>query len=152
MQRTLSQASPPPNASSSMLLTLSQPTKADFPGGRSIHDFAPRLPLPQPRLSPQPKVDIPVSSLRASVSATDENHKMSTPHRGLPPPSAMGLPDPMRAQPPSLGQPLGAMPTPPNQWQGQEESMRNWLVAKAEEDKRKQEEEKTRQELSLIHI
>ncbi|KAI7647280.1 hypothetical protein KC318_g18740 [Hortaea werneckii] len=38
------------------------------------------------------------------------------------------------------------MPTPPNQWQGQEESMRNWLVAKAEEDKRKQEEEKTRQE------
>ncbi|KAI7286414.1 hypothetical protein KC345_g1127 [Hortaea werneckii] len=129
-----------------MLLTLSQPTKVDFPGGRSIHDFAPRLPLPQPRLSPQPKVDIPVSSLRASVSVTDENNKMSTPHRGLPPPSAMGLPDPTRAQPPSLGQPLGAMPTPPNQWQGQEESMRNWLVAKAEEDKRKQEEEKTRQE------
>lgn len=70
---------------------------------------------------------------------------MSTPHRGLPPPSSMTLPDPTR-QPPSLGQPLGAMPQPPNQWQGQEESMRNWLVAKAEEDKRKQEEERTRQE------
>ncbi|KAK5115465.1 hypothetical protein LTR62_001124 [Meristemomyces frigidus] len=71
---------------------------------------------------------------------------MSTPHRGLPPPSAMNLPDPSRHPPPSLGQPLAAMPHPPNQWQGQEDSMRNWLVAKAEEDKRKQEEEKTRQE------
>ncbi|KAK5117176.1 hypothetical protein LTR85_008944 [Meristemomyces frigidus] len=95
---------------------------------------------------------------------------MSTPHRGLPPPSSMTLPDPRgqqlpdprgqqlpdptrqqlpdptRQQAPPLGQPLGAMPTPPNQWQGQEDSMRNWLVAKAEEDRRKQEEEKTRQE------
>ncbi|KAK0812229.1 hypothetical protein LTR75_004995 [Friedmanniomyces endolithicus] len=71
---------------------------------------------------------------------------MSTPHRGLPPPSAMNLPDPSRQPPPSLSQPLGMMPHPPSQWQGQEDSMRNWLAAKAEEDKRKQEEEKTRQE------
>ncbi|KAK3616645.1 hypothetical protein LTR56_025822 [Elasticomyces elasticus] len=59
----------------------------------------------------------------------------------------MNLPDPrVQAPQPPLGQPLGVMPHPPNQWQGQEDSMRNWLAAKAEEDKRKQEEEKTRQE------
>ena len=83
---------------------------------------------------------------------------MSTAHRGLPPPSAMTLPDPSRQQQPppppppppapaaTLNQPLGVIPQPPHQWHGQEESMRHWLVAKAEEDKRKQEEEKTRQE------
>ena len=125
----------------SMLLTLSQPTKTEF-GGRTTHDFSPRISLAKSHLSPKPKVDSPVSSLR--VSAATE-HRMSTHHRGLPPPSAMTLPDPGRP-PPSLNQPFGAMPAPPNQWQGQEESMRNWLVAKAEEDRRKQEEEKTRQE------
>ncbi|EKG17798.1 hypothetical protein MPH_04977 [Macrophomina phaseolina MS6] len=73
---------------------------------------------------------------------------MSTSHRGLPPPAAMTLPDPSRTAPPpmSVSQSLGQMPAPPQQWQGAEESMRNWLSAKAEEDKRKQEEEKTRQE------
>ncbi|KAI9811782.1 MAG: hypothetical protein M1827_005327 [Pycnora praestabilis] len=70
---------------------------------------------------------------------------MTTPHRGLPPPSAMTLPAPDRGPPP-IGQPMGQLPAPPSQWQGAEESMRNWLQAKAEEDKRKQEEEKTHQE------
>ena len=64
---------------------------------------------------------------------------MSTPHRGLPPPAAMTLPQPGQ-QPPPLGQPplsqpMGQLPAPPQQWQGAEESMRNWLHAKAEEDK-----------------
>ncbi|RDL41298.1 uncharacterized protein BP5553_01277 [Venustampulla echinocandica] len=82
---------------------------------------------------------------------------MSTPHRGLPPPAAMTLPpqpssisQPVLSQPllsqTQLPQPMGQLPGPPQQWQGAEESMRNWLHAKAEEDKRKQEEEKTRQE------
>ncbi|KAI9714952.1 MAG: hypothetical protein M1812_006265, partial [Candelaria pacifica] len=70
---------------------------------------------------------------------------MATPHRGLPPPAAMTL-NPQDRGPPSIGQPMGQLPAPPQQWQGAEESMRNWLSAKAEEDKRKQEEEKTRQE------
>ncbi len=48
--------------------------------------------------------------------------------------------------PPPVGQPLGQLPAPPTQWQGADESMRNWLQAKAEEDRRKQEEERTRQE------
>lgn len=123
-----------------MLLTISQPTKAEF-GGRNPHDFSPRIPLSTSRYSPKPKVDSPlVTSLQAS-----HNHRMSNPHRGLPPPAAMALPDPNR-QPPPPSQPLGAMPEPPRQWQGAEDSMRNWLAAKAEEDKRKQEEEKTNQE------
>ena len=71
--------------------------------------------------------------------------RMSTPHRGLPPPLGMTLPAPDRANP-SLGQSMQLPPPPPNAWQGTEESMRNWLQAKAEEDRRKQEEERTRQE------
>ncbi len=121
-----------------MLLTISQPPKTDF-GSRYAHDFSPRISLAKSRLSPQPKIDSPVSSLRVSET---QDIKMSTQHRGLPP---ISLPDPGR-RPSSYHQPLDAMPNPPNQWQGQEESMRNWLVAKAEEDKRKQEEEKTKQE------
>ena len=48
--------------------------------------------------------------------------------------------------PPPVVQPLGQLPAPPAQWQGADESMRNWLQAKAEEDRRRQEEERTRQE------
>ena len=125
-----------------MLLTLSQPTKAEF-GSRISHDFSPRIPLAKSRLSPKPRVDSPVSSLRASVKP--EDHRMSTHHRGLPPPSAMTLPDPGRP-PPQFTQMPGTMPPPPPQWQGHEESMRSYLAAKTEEDKRKQEEERTRQE------
>lgn len=45
----------------------------------------------------------------------------------------------------ALGQHLAQLPPPPG-WQTSEESMRAWLVAKAEEEKRRQEEEKRRQE------
>lgn len=125
----------------SMSLTISQPAKVEF-GGRTTHDFSPRISLAKSRVSPQPRIDSPLSSLRVGSS---NDSKMTTPHRGLPPPAAMTLPDPGRP-PPSIGPHLGAMPDAPPRWQGQEESMRNWLVAKAEEDRRKQEEEKTRQE------
>ncbi|KAF2134909.1 hypothetical protein P153DRAFT_12367 [Dothidotthia symphoricarpi CBS 119687] len=70
---------------------------------------------------------------------------MGTPHRGLPPPSAMTLPDPGRG-PSQISHSLGALPPAPSQWQGSEDGMKNWLAAKTEEEKRKQEEEKTRQE------
>jgi len=74
--------------------------------------------------------------------------RMSTPHRGLPPPSVMerSLPLPENRAPPSNSLSLGSLPQAPSQWQGQDESMRTWLQAKSEEDRRKQEEEKTRQE------
>ncbi|KIW05475.1 hypothetical protein, variant 2 [Verruconis gallopava] len=72
---------------------------------------------------------------------------MGTPHRGLPPPSAMTLgPEPVRSIPPPLSTSFAGMPEPPRQWQGAEESMNRWLLTKAEEEKRKQEEERTRQE------
>ncbi|KAK7513036.1 hypothetical protein IWZ03DRAFT_408459 [Phyllosticta citriasiana] len=74
---------------------------------------------------------------------------MSSSHRGLPPPAAMTLPDPSRPPPPPpppMPASMNQMPAPPSQWQGAEESMRNWLAAKVEEDRRRQEEEKTRQE------
>ncbi|KAL8824612.1 MAG: hypothetical protein Q9170_008099 [Blastenia crenularia] len=69
---------------------------------------------------------------------------MGTPHRGLPPPSAMTLPNPDRGAPSNMS--IGQLPAAPSQWHGAEESMRNWLQAKSEEERRKQEEQKTHQE------
>jgi hypothetical protein len=122
-----------------MLLTLSQPAKSEF-DLKPPHDYSP--PAPNFVARPSPKANSgSLPSLPASVTQT-----MSTPHRGLPPPAAMTLPDPNRGQTSSLSQSFNQMPAPPAQWQGAEESMRNWLLAKVEEDKRKQEEEKTKQE------
>ena len=121
-----------------MLLTLSAPAKTEF-DFKPPHDYSPPLPSSVARPSPKSNVGC-LPSLQVSATQT-----MSTPHRGLPPPSAMTLPDPSRGQPP-LSQSFNQMPAPPSQWQGAEEPMRNWLMAKAEEDKRKQEEEKTKQE------
>lgn len=128
---------------------ISQPTKIE-PGSRYIHEFNPRISLAKSRFSPKLRVadsPSPVSSLRVSATPDEKMTAPHHPHRGLPPPSAMTLPDPSRSGPPPFSsQQLGSIPEPPRQWQGQEDSMRNWLAAKAEEDKRKQEEEKTRQE------
>lgn len=128
-----------------MLLTLSQPTRSDFEF-KHPHDY-PQARSYSPSARHSPKVTSGPSPLSQSLPASAPS-TMSTSHRGLPPPAAMTLPDPSRTAPPpmSVSQSLGQMPAPPQQWQGAEESMRNWLSAKAEEDKRKQEEEKTRQE------
>ncbi|KAL9077966.1 MAG: hypothetical protein Q9157_003120 [Trypethelium eluteriae] len=121
-----------------MLLTLSAPAKTEF-DFKPPHDYSP--PLSNSVARPSPKANSgSLPPLPVSASST-----MSTPHRGLPPPAAMTLPDPSRGQAP-LSQSFNQMPAPPSQWQGAEEPMRNWLLAKAEEDKRKQEEEKTKQE------
>ncbi|KAJ5793133.1 uncharacterized protein N7503_009111 [Penicillium pulvis] len=61
---------------------------------------------------------------------------MESSSRDLPPPSALPR------MPAAMPTPL---PPPPSQWQGTE-PMQQWLRAKAEEDRRSQEEEKTRQE------
>lgn len=65
---------------------------------------------------------------------------MDNSRRGLPPPPAMSL-----APEPGLPA-VSQLPPPPPQWHNSEESMRQWLQAKAEEDRRRQEEERTRQE------
>lgn len=70
---------------------------------------------------------------------------MNNSHRGLPPPVGMSLPPP-NERPASNIQSLGHLPAPPTQWTGADESMRQWLQAKAEEDRRRQEEERTKQE------
>lgn len=42
--------------------------------------------------------------------------------------------------------PAAPFPPPPQHWSNSDESMRNWLLARTEEEKTRQEEEKTRQE------
>ncbi|USP77800.1 hypothetical protein yc1106_05074 [Curvularia clavata] len=122
-----------------MLLTLSNPVKPDF-------DFKPHAysaafsPSTATRYSDKPHGGPPPPSQPGNSSST-----MSTPHRGLPPPSAMTLPEPARGPPP-MSSSLGQLPPAPSQWQGAEDGMKNWLATKAEEERRKQEEEKTRQE------
>ncbi|ORY15973.1 hypothetical protein BCR34DRAFT_143782 [Clohesyomyces aquaticus] len=119
-----------------MLLTLSKPTKSEFEF--KTHDYSPTFSSSAPaRFSPKLN--------GGSLPSLPASSVMGTPHRGLPPPAAMTLPDPGRGPPPMPHQ-SGSLPPAPSHWQGAEESMKNWLVAKAEEDRRKQEEEKTRQE------
>ncbi|KAI8630929.1 hypothetical protein F5Y19DRAFT_40444 [Xylariaceae sp. FL1651] len=144
-----------------MMLTIPQPIPYGY---LPVHD----LPTP-PRSSP-PVTIVDASQKAPSLFQQQQQHQspptqpMSAPHRGLPLPAAMTLaqppPPPGPPHPPvpsSVLQPqvssapsphsqsLGPLPPPP-QWQGSEDSMRNWLMAKAEEDRRRQEEEKTRQE------
>lgn len=131
-----------------MLLTIKQPVHHGY---KSFRDYSPPTPPASSRFPPAVTTTsstisfIPALSQSLPSLALTQPTKMSTPHRGLPP---MTLPQP--PQPPQQVTPVSAiplqLPAPPQQWQGAEESMRNWLQAKAEEDKRKQEEEKTRQE------
>ncbi|TAQ86235.1 hypothetical protein B7494_g5446 [Chlorociboria aeruginascens] len=140
-----------------MLLTTKQPAHHTY---QSFHDYIPLTPPSTARFSPTlistghslPSVPVIDKSLPPLPAPNHTKPSMATPHRGLPPPAAMPItqttqqpPPPPIGQQPPLSQPMGQLPAPP-QWQGAEESMRNWLHAKAEEDKRKQEEEKTRQE------
>lgn len=135
-----------------MLLTLKHPGHSGF--NKSFHDYSPPTPPSTSRFSPALTVPgPPFPTDRLGTIPPHVSKSMSTPHRGLPPPAAMTLPQPQPSQaPPSLVQPqvidrpMGQLPAPPQQWQGAEESMRNWLQAKVEEDRRKQEEEKTHQE------
>lgn len=123
-----------------MMLTLSKPAKWDF--DVKTHDYPPSFPTSTTfRRSPQ------LNGGPSPPHSAGLNYAMSTSHRGLPPPSAMTLPEPGRGPPPiQSSSALGALPPAPAQWQGSEDGMKNWLAAKAEEEKRKQEEEKTRQE------
>ncbi|KAL9053270.1 MAG: hypothetical protein Q9162_004878 [Coniocarpon cinnabarinum] len=123
-----------------MLTVISPPAdlKPDF---RHPHDFLRRRSTSRTRYGSQPPVE-------QSTSAPHSSLEMSGHHRGLPPPAAMTLPDPIR---PGTGGPGGPreytahLPPPPSQSQVPEDAMREWLVAKSEEDKRKQEELKLEQ-------
>jgi hypothetical protein len=124
-----------------MLLTLPTPAKSEF-DFKSPHEFIHNpLSLPRP-ISPRSES----SSSRELPLPPAGNHisNMSQPPPRIPP-GSITLPDP-RLPPPIGIQSHGGLPNPPSTWQGAEDSMRNSLVAKAEEDRRKQEEERTRQE------
>ena len=135
-----------------MLLTLKPPLQNGFAGTHAAYSTPPPpllLPPPPPPPShltstshPSPTANGAGSLPPLSASTTS---RMNTSLRDLPPPAAMAMQNTDRGPPP-VGQPLGQLPAPPAQWQGADESMRNWLQAKAEEDRRKQEEERTRQE------
>ncbi|PYH89467.1 hypothetical protein BO71DRAFT_403035 [Aspergillus ellipticus CBS 707.79] len=124
-----------------MLLTL----KPSQNGVKGPHEYSiVRQSVPTPRSSPPSAPDLPAVTAPPRSSA---DHSMDSSRSGLPPPASLTLP------PPNVGfadVPGSAMnhplPPPPGQWQTSDESMRQWLQAKAEEDRRKQEEEKTRQE------
>ncbi|KAF2664488.1 hypothetical protein BT63DRAFT_90620 [Microthyrium microscopicum] len=133
-----------------MLLTLSSPAKHNL-DYKSTHDFAAQrtisissvLSTPPPERNLTSNYFSPAKILGSISSSTS---RMTTPHRGLPPPAPLTLPDPSRLPPPLPGQSHSNLPAPPPQWHGMEESMRNWLHTKAEEERRRQEEEKTQQE------
>lgn len=120
-----------------MLLTLSKPVKAEFEF--KPHDYSPTY---SSSSAARYSSDLPGGQLPSQSAGASSI--MGTPHRGLPPPSAMTLPEPGRG--PALTASLGNLPPAPSSWQGAEDGMKNWLAAKAEEEKRKQEEERTRQE------
>src|SRR4051812_8433800 len=122
-----------------MLLALSQPNHMQNNDIRSPHDYPPYHKVTPSGYSP------PESPRNLPSFFEERDSKMNNSHRGLPLPAALSLPPPDRGHS-TAPAPLGHLPAPPSQWAGQDDSMRSWLHAKAEEDRRKQEEEKTRQE------
>ncbi|GFF43670.1 hypothetical protein IFM46972_07286 [Aspergillus udagawae] len=112
-----------------MLLTLKPSAQNRIKGP---HEYAiVRQSVPTPRSFPPTVPD-------ASATATSPK----TLRRGLPPPSSIN-------RQPDVGRsnmaPMSQLPPAPPGWSSPED-LRQWLQAKAEEDRRLQEEEKTRQE------
>ena len=121
------------------MLTVIAPPSDSEPQFRHPHDF-PR-PLHSPPLSQPAQFPVERPDTQTSVYQTMSGH-----HRGLPPPAAMTLPDPTRPGPSAAPRDYSAhLPPPPSQSQVPEETMREWLIAKSEEDKRRQEELKLEQ-------
>lgn len=114
------------------MLTVITPPANSKPDFRHPHEFARHSPS-------RSKVTV------QTKGSDDDSHDMSTHHRGLPPPAAMTLPDPTRSGPTAPRDYTAHLPPPPAHNQVSEDSMREWLVAKAEEDRRKQEELKLEQ-------
>jgi len=158
------------------MLTVKQPGQYGF---KSVHDLPtpPSTSRPSPPLAYSETAQKPLPGIPRSFSPS-HHQPMSAPHRGLPLPSAIGLPQqspqstghapppvpgpslgpaphqhhapPPPPPPPPSSQMLAPLPPPPQWQQGAEESFRAWLVAKAEEEKRRAEEERTRQEQSRL--
>jgi len=150
-----------------MLLAFPSPAQHSFEA-RSSHDFAVQRNTSVPSLlsTPPPERSTTIGYFGTSLPQGGQASasKMTTPHRSLPPPAPLTLPDPSRLPPSGSGQSQhqqhsqqhsqqqphsqsqSNLPAPPPSWPGMEDAMRNWLATKAEEERRRQEEERTRQE------
>ncbi|KAK4228499.1 hypothetical protein QBC38DRAFT_361754 [Podospora fimiseda] len=143
------------------MLTITKPSQNGY---RPVHD----LPTPPSTSRYSPPLISKDSCYKAphvnTSGGSPFNQPMSAPHRGLPPPAALPpvqqlpgpgpsqptsslsaghAPQPHHSQTHSQSQHPGQLPPAPS-WHD-EESMRAWLAAKVEEDRRRQEEEKSRQ-------
>ncbi|OAX84373.1 hypothetical protein ACJ72_01265 [Emergomyces africanus] len=99
-----------------------------------------------PRVSSPAPLPVSASSALPTRSPTLDK-AMDSSNRNLPSMS-MTLAPPergLRAMAP-MSTSMSHLPAPPSQWQNTDEAMRQWLQTKAEEDRRKQEEERTLQE------
>ncbi|KAG5301517.1 large tegument protein UL36 domain-containing protein [Histoplasma ohiense] len=146
-----------------MLLTVKPPPH----NGILPHEYAalPSSPLPHGRLDHRhqrhaltltalyaPRVSspnspiAPVSPPTLSAYSPRSDAAMDSANRSLP--SMPATPAPRERDVPAMAAPMNTsmpnLPSPPPQWQN--ESMRQWLQTKAEEYRREQEEERTRQE------
>lgn len=133
------------------MLTAKQPAQYGY---RNFHDI-PTPPRTSPTLDRQDQALKPARNL--SISYSPRLQSMSGSHRGLPPPPGMALPHPSPAaashqpQPPMHPQALppsahGHPALAPSSQVPPEDSNNSWLLAKIEEEKRRQEEERRRQE------
>lgn len=148
-----------------MLLTLkpsSPPSQNGIkpPGPQEysvVRQFIPSLrdstapPFRPPSGPPSPTLTTTAAGNHTSASAMDS---IASSRRNLPPPSSRTLPPPPSLTAQQQQQQSQQLPPPPHsqhpppQWQNLDKdvSMHLWLQAKAEEDRKRQEEEKARQE------
>ncbi|KAJ3486141.1 hypothetical protein NLG97_g6672 [Lecanicillium saksenae] len=156
----------PPSATKSPVLTYSSSTPSPSwrdPLGPPIMS-APHRGLPPPAaMSMQPQQP-PASHPPPHVSAHPSVHP--PPHAPAHPPSHQPPPPVHHSQQASMSSqappapphhhhrdswgsapgPAAPLPPPPQHWSSSDESMRNWLQARTEEERTRQEEERTRQE------
>jgi hypothetical protein len=143
-----------------MMLTLSSPARQDF-DFKTPHDFAAyRTSGPKQLSSPPPERGAAyhraTTSLSAPVTTMSGNQ-----HRLPPPGSALSLPDPRGGPPPGAAQssaappgstPSGHPPTP-LQWPQagpEHQTTPNYYASRIEEERTKQEEQRTRQDSLLL--
>jgi hypothetical protein len=136
-----------------MLLTLSSPARQDF-DFKTPHDFAAyRTSGPKQLSSPPPERGAAYHRATASLSGTMSGNQ----HRLPPPGSALSLPDPRGGPPQGSAPPSAALPgsaqsghpPTPLQWPqaGPEHpTTPNYYASRIEEERTKQEEQRTRQD------
>lgn len=148
----------PPPAIESPILTLSSSIS---PARWREPPAPPIMSVPHRGLPPPAGMSLPPQQAAASHPPVHQpsHQPVHQPSHQPPPPGHHSRQPSMPPQPPppapshhhrdswgSAPGPLAPLPPPPQHWSNSDESMRNWLQARTEEEKTRQEEEKTRQE------